>query len=188
MFLIAGCCMLINTVCLWMRHFSGYQMSLLWAAVPAVIALASCTLGVLKLYPNAVYQARRLAIGGASFAIMSLISLLLASIWIFIISIFGEGLTGRPSLGFAVLIGIFMICTAVSFAFNAVAFLTERVTRNIGLLLLVPVSCWVLMLIVALVKGFEAGLSLDFYTNGVMGVAFLLTSYVIAKGRCRSAL
>ncbi|MDK1285981.1 hypothetical protein [Pseudoalteromonas umbrosa] len=181
LFLIAGCCMLINTVCLWMRHFSGYQMSLLWAAVPAIIALGSCTLGVLKLYPRAVSQARKLAISGACFAVMSLTSLVLASMWIFVLSVFGDGISGRPSTGFAVLIGAFMVFMMISFAFNSVSFLVERTTRNIGLLLLVPVSCWALMLIVALLKSFEAGLSLDFYTNGVMGVAFLLVAFVLKK-------
>lgn len=183
LFLIAGGCMLINTVCLWMRHFSGYQMSLLWAAVPAIIALGSCTFGILKLYPQAVSQARELAIGGACFAVISLVSLVLAAMWIFVLSLFGEGITGRPTSGFAILIGIFMVSMVISFVFNAMAFLMERVTRHIGLLLLIPVSCWLLMLIVACVKSFEAGLSLDFYTNGVIGVAFLLISFVITKQR-----
>ncbi|MCG7547838.1 hypothetical protein [Pseudoalteromonas sp. Of7M-16] len=181
LFLIAGVFMLVNTVCLWLRHFSGYQMSLLWAAVPAIIGLAASVLGILKLYPRVSIQAPLYARGGAYFAYGSSASLLIAAIWIFISSVFGEGISDSRSFGFSLLIGSFMICMVLSFIFNAAAFLVNRVTRSIGLLLLIPVTCWGAMLAVIITQGFNAGLSLDFYTNGVIGCAFLLIAFVTAK-------
>ena len=35
LFMIAGSFMLLNTVFLWARHFSNYQLSILWPAIPA---------------------------------------------------------------------------------------------------------------------------------------------------------
>ena len=45
-FIIAGSFMLINTMLLWARYYSNYQLSILWAAIPAIIGLAFLALGL----------------------------------------------------------------------------------------------------------------------------------------------
>ena len=53
LFITAGSFMLINTVFLWIRLYSNYQLSILWAAIPAIIGLATGVVGLFKLYAQA---------------------------------------------------------------------------------------------------------------------------------------
>jgi len=172
-FIISGCFMLINTVFLWIRFYSNDQLSILWAAIPAIIALASGVLGLLKLYKSASIMSPIVAKSGAGFALLACASLSLATIWIFVLSIFGEGMPEPAPQGMLMLIAVFMVSMVLAFFSNAIAFLLHSKQRKIGYLLSVPIAMWTTMLVVGAIKGMEVGLSLDYYTNAVIAAAFL---------------
>lgn len=177
LFMVAGSFMLINTIFLWVRHFSGYQLSILWPAIPAITALALSVFGLLKLYPLASVNAPRTAKTGASFALIASISLGMAAFWIFAVSVFGAGMPQPAPQGLLVLIAIFMIAMVLAFSAYMVAFLKGATQRNLGYLLSVPVAMWAIMLVVGIIKGMETGLSLDFYTNAIIAAAFLAIGF-----------
>ena len=179
LFVIAGSFMLINTLMLWVRMLSGYQLSILWAAIPAIIALATSVVGLLKLYPRIATQAPMMAKAGAGFALLACVSLGTAAAWIFVSSVFGDGMPAQRSQWFLLLIEIFMSAMVFAFLCNAVAFIRRGSQQKLGYLLSVPLLMWLIMLVVGVIKGMEAGLSLDFYTNGVIGVAFLTLGVVL---------
>mgnify|MGYP006903649893 FL=1 len=181
LFIIAGFFMLLNTVMLWARLYSNYELSLLWAAIPAIIALSSGVIGLLWLYPLASIQAPGFAKSGVGFAVLACVALGIAAIWIFAVSVFGDGLSEQRSQWFLILIAIFMIAMVLAFLSNAVAFLQKSEVRIVGYLLLLPLSMWGLMLIVAVFKGMEVAISLDFYTNAVIGGAFLALGITLKK-------
>lgn len=176
-FLIAGSFMLINTVLLWVRLYSDYQLSILWAAIPAMTGLACGVFGLLKLYPRATANTPRLAKVGAGFALLASISLGVAALWIFVLSVFGEGVPQPIPQGFLILIATFMIAMVLAFSANTFAFLRDAAQRKIGYLLSLPVAMWAIMLVVGILKGMEVGLSLDFYTNAIIGAAFLALGF-----------
>lgn len=178
LFFIAGTFMLINVVFLWIRFYSDSQLSILWAAIPAIIGLAASVLGLLKLYPRISYETPWLARCGAGFAIVASTALCIAAIWILGASIFAGGISEPPPAGILALIGIFMVSMVIAFICCAVAFLINSSSRKIGYLLLVPVACWGVMLVVGMINGMEVGLSLDFYTNGLIAIAFLSIGFL----------
>ena len=67
--------MLINTMFLWIRFYSDYQLSILWAAIPAIIGLEASVFGLLKLYPRVSSNAPLVAKSGAGFALLACTSL-----------------------------------------------------------------------------------------------------------------
>lgn len=172
-FIVAGSFMLINTAFLWIRYYSNFQLSILWAAIPAIIGLASGVLGLFKLYPRASVFAPLLAKSGAAFALLAGASLGLAAIWIFAVSVFAGGIPEPAPQGILGLIAVFMLAMVLAFLTNAIAFLLPTNQRKIGYLLTVPLAMWGLMLVVSMIKGMEVGLSLDFYTNAIIAAAFL---------------
>jgi hypothetical protein len=182
-FIIAGSFMLINTAFLWIRFYSNYQLSILWAAIPAIIALASGVFGLLKLYTRASVNAPLMAKSGAGFALLACGSLSLAAIWIFSVSVFGEGMPEQQPQWFLVLIAIFMVAMVLAFFSNAIAFLLHSAQRKVGYLLTVPLAMWTLMLVVGVIKGMEVGLSLDYYTNAVIAAAFLALGISLKTSR-----
>jgi hypothetical protein len=182
-FIIAGSFMLINTAFLWLRFYSNYQLSILWAAIPAIIALAFGVFGLLKLYPLASNNPPLMAKSGAGFAVLACGSLSLAAIWIFSASVFGEGIPEPTPQGLLVLIAIFMITMVLAFFSNAIAFLIHSAQRKIGYLLTVPVAMWAIMLVVGAIKGIEVGLSLDYYTNPIIAAAFLALGFTLKTRR-----
>ena len=173
LFILAGSFMLINTALLWIRYYSNYQLSILWAAIPAILGLASGVFGLIKLYPRASANAPLVAKVGAGFALLAGTSLSLTAIWIFVVFVFAEGITDPAPQGLLGLIVIFMIAMVLAFFSNAIAFLRQSVQRKVGYLLTVPLAMWGIMLVVGTIKGMEVGLSLDYYTNGVIAAAFL---------------
>ncbi|MEC4090270.1 hypothetical protein [Pseudoalteromonas rubra] len=174
-FLIAGGFMLINTLCLWARHFSGYQLSILWPAIPAIIGLASSVLGLYKLHPRIVSQAPKLAKWGAGFALAALLALSIGACWVIASAVLGDTARGA---GMQALIGLFMVAMVGAFICNALVCLRDSASRTLGTALSVPVVCWSLMLLVGVISGPEVGLSLDFYTNGLLALAFVWASRV----------
>lgn len=173
LFIIAGSFMLINTVLLWTRHYSDYQLSILWPAIPAIAGLASSVFALLKLYPRVAVIAPLIAKIGAGFVLVALGSLSIVALWIFVVSVFGEGMSGQQNQGIIILIAIFMVAMVLAFLNNAIAFLVFGTQQKIGYLLTIPLAMWFIMLTVGVIKGMERGLSLDFYTNAVIGIAFL---------------
>jgi hypothetical protein len=163
-FIIAGSFMLINTAFLWIRVYSNFQLSILWAAIPAIIALASGLLGLLKLYTLASANAPLLAKSGVGFAFLACASLSLAAIWIFSVAVFKEAMPEPAPQGLLVLTAIFMVAMVLVFCSYAIVFLLNCGQRKIGYLLTVPVVMWVIMLVIGAIKGMEVGLSLDYYT------------------------
>ncbi len=179
--------MLINTALLWIRLYSGYQLSILWPAVPAILALAFSVFGLLKLYSRAAINAPQLAKAGAGFALLASMSLGIAAIWIFSLTVFGEGMPQPAPQGLLMLIAIFMIAMVLAFSINTFAFIRDATQRKVGYLLMVPVAMWATMLVVGVISGMEVGLSLDFYTNAVIGVAFLVLGYTLKTRRSEEA-
>ena len=181
LFIIAGIFMLINTAFLWIHYYSGFELSLVWAAIPAIIALTSSILGLLKLYPQARKNAPLIAKTGAIFALLASASISIAALWILYVSMLGEGMPEQRPQWFLAIIAIFMIAMILAFLSNAVAFWLDRFLRKIGILLAVPLLMWAIMLVVGALKGMEAGLSLDYYTNAVIAGAFLALGFLIKK-------
>lgn len=185
LFMIAGSLMLINTAFLWARLLSGGQLSLLWAAIPAITAFACAIWGLFKLYPQAAVNAPRVAKAGAGFALLACGALMLAALWIFAVSVFGGGMPVPPPPAMLGLIALFVVAMVIAFLSNAIAFLRHDTQRKVGYLLTVPLAMWTLMLVVGLTNGTQVGLSLDFYTNGVIALAFLGLGFTL-KNKSRS--
>lgn len=183
LFLIAGGFMLINTALLWVRLYSDYQLSILWPAIPAIAGLACGALGLLKLYPRASVDAPKLAKVGAGFALLASIALGVATLWILGLFVFGEGMPQPAPQGLLLLIVIFMVAVVLAFFSNATACLLHAAQRKIGYLLTVPVAVWSIMLVAGIFKGMEVALSLDFYTNAVIGAAFLALGFTLKTSR-----
>lgn len=181
MFLIAGLFLLLNTVLLWVRYFSDFQLSIMWPAIPAITAFTFSLVGLLKLYPRVSLQAQSSARGGLLFAMLASLCLCLAAIWIFAVALFGEGLPDPTPPALSALIALFMISMVFAFLSYGIAFLKQGAQKKAGVLLLVPVSMWALMLLVASFKGMETALSLDYYTNGVIALAFMAIGIFLKK-------
>jgi len=182
-FIVAGSCMLINTLLLWIRYYSNYQLSILWPAIPAITGLASSVFGLLKLYPRVYLHAPLVAKSGTGFALLALASLSLVALWIFVVSVFGEGMSGQQNQWVILLIAIFMIAMILAFLCNAIAFLRISSQQKVGYLLTVPLAMWFIMLLVGAMKGMERGLSLDYYTNAVIGVAFFALGFALRDNK-----
>jgi len=182
-FVIAGCFMLINTLLLWLRHYSNYQLSILWPAIPAITGLAFSVFGLLKLYPRVSNNSPLIAKSGAGFALLALASLSLVALWIFVVSVFGEGMSAQQNQWLIVLIAIFMVAMILAFFSNAISFLRFSSQQKVGYLLTVPLAMWFIMLVVGAIKGMERGLSLDFYTNPTIGAAFLALGFILKANR-----
>lgn len=174
--------MLLNTALLWVRHYSGYQLSILWPAIPAITGLALSVVGLLKLYPLAANSGPLLAKAGAGFAWLSSISLGVAALWITVLFTIGEGMPQPAPQGLLLLIALFMIAMVLSFTTNMIALLRDFTQRKLGYLLSLPVAMWALMLTVGFIKGMNAGLSLDFYTNAIIGGAFIAIGITLKSG------
>jgi len=183
MFFVAGGFLAINVIVLWVRLLSDLQLSILWAAIPGIIAFAASVIGLLKLYPRISLEAPWLSRGGAGFALTASVALCAAAIWILGASVFAGGISEPPPKGIIALAGIFILSMVVAFIFNAVAFLISRTSRSIGYLLLVPVASWGAMLVIGIIKGIETGISLDIYTNGVIAAAFLSLGFLLRKNK-----
>ena len=181
LFFAAGSFMLVNVIVLWIRYSSSAQLSILWAAIPGIAALTASIIGLFKLYPRISSEARLLARSGAGFALLGGAALCTAAIWIFGTAIFsGEVPEPAPS-GLLALIGIFIISMVLAYICYAIAFLIYSSSKSIGYLLMVPVASWGLMLVVGMVEGLEAGLTLDLYTNGVIAAAFIALGVMLKK-------
>lgn len=173
MFLIAGIFMLINFGALWARYFSAGELSILWAAIPAIIGLSCAVTGLLKLYQRAKVSSPFTAKAGAGCALLACSALGVAALWIFVASVFGEGLPEPPPQGLLAIIALFMLSIVLAFVATAMAFLRSPDQREIGYWLTVPVVMWAIMIMVSMVAGMAVGLGLDYYTNGVIAIAFI---------------
>jgi hypothetical protein len=185
MFFAAGGFLVINVISLWIRILSDFQLSILWVAIPGIIAFSASIIGLLKLYPRISSDVPWLSRGGAGFALTASAALCAAAIWILGASVFAGGISEPPPNGILALAGIFIVSMVVAFILNAVAFLISRSSRSIGYLLLVPVASWCVMLVVGMIKGLEAGTSLDIYANGVIAAAFLSIGFLLQKRKGR---
>lgn len=180
-FFAAGIFMFVNVVALWVRFYSEFRLSIAWAAVPGIIGLAASVIGLFKLYPHVASRKPLLARCGAGFCLVAGSALCMAAIWVFAASVFGNGISVPPPNGVLALIGIFIVSMVIAFILNAVAFLVDDPSRSLGYLLLAPVGLWGVMLVVGMLNGPEAGLSLDLYTNGFIAAAFLLIASALRK-------
>ena len=178
-FIIAGSFMLINSLLLWVRMLSNYQLSILWPAIPAITGLALSVFGLLKLYPRVSDYAPVIAKIAAGFTLLALGSLSIVALWIFAISVFGEGMSGQQNQGLIVLVAIFTVAMVLAFLNNAIAFLCFSTQQKVGYLLTVPLAMWSIMLVVGSIKGMDRGFSLDFYTNPVIAAAFLTLGFTL---------
>lgn len=169
LFIVAGISMLINVILLWLRRLSDYELSILWPAIPSLIALTCAVFGLLNLYKQASINTPIIAKVGAFFSILACSALGVAAIWLTLFKENGEQL---PQWFFGI-IAAFMISIILAFLSNAVAFLQHTLARNIGLLLSIPLSMWLIMLLIGVMKGMQVGLSLDFYTNAVIATSFV---------------
>jgi len=181
LFLAAGSFMLINVVVLWIRYYSMFQLSILWAAIPGIAALTASIIGLFKLYPRFSSKASRLARSGAGFALIAAVSLSIAAIWIFGIAIFTGEISQPPPGGVLAFIGAFIVSMVIAFICYSIAFLIYGYSQGIGYLLLVPVASWGLMLVIGIIEGLEVGLTLDLYTNGFIAVAFIFIGLLLKK-------
>lgn len=174
--------MLINVVVLWIRYYSIFELSILWAAIPGIAALTASIAGLYKLYPRILCDAPRLARSGAGFSLIAGAVLCIVSIWIFGPAIFtGEIPKSTPS-GALALIGVFIASLAIAFICSAIAFLLYAPYRGIGYLLLVPVASWGLILVVGVIEGLQVALTLDLYTNGFITAAFMFVGLLLKNG------
>lgn len=179
LFIIAGCFLLINTAFLWIRFYSNHELSILWAATPAIVALSFSVFGLFKLYPRAAVYAPLTAKIGAGFALLACASLGATALWIFAVSVFGEGMPQPVPQGLLMLITLFIISMLLAYLSSAIAFLLFGTQQKIGYLLTVPVSMWAIMLLVSILKSMEVGLSLDYYTNPVIAATFLRLGFIL---------
>ena len=175
--------MFVNTTLLWTRYYSNYELSILWAAIPAIIGFASGVFGLFRLYPLASTNAPLVAKIGATFALLAGASLSVAAIWIFAVSVLGEVMPEPAPQGLLVLIAIFILAMVFAFISNAIAFLRHSTQRKVGYLLTVPLAMWAIMLTVGAIKGMEVGLSLDYYTNAIIAAAFLALRFTLRSRR-----
>lgn len=183
LFLAAGSFMLINVAVLWIRYYSIFQLSILWAAIPGIVALTTSIIGLFKLYPRILPNAPRLARSGAGFALIAGGSLGIAALWIFGIAIFSGEVPQPPPSGVLALIGVFIVSMVITFVCCAIAFLLYSSSKGIGYLLMIPVASWGVMLFVGMIEGLEVGLTLDLYTNGFIAVAFIFIGLMLNKDK-----
>jgi len=148
LFFAAGSFMLVNVVSLWVMNLSNIQMSLLWAAIPGILALTASIIGLFTLYPRISTEAPWLARGGAGFAFTAGVALSITAIWIFSIAIFVGEISEHLPGGILALAGVFIVSMAIAFICYATAFLIYGSSQGIGYLLIVPIASWGLKLVV----------------------------------------
>ena len=181
LFFVAGSFMLINVIVLWIRYYSIFQLSILWAAIPGIAALTASIIGLIKLSPRISSEAPRLARSGARFALIAGAALCMAAIWIFGIAIFIGEISEPPPGGVLALIGVFIVSLVIAFICYAIAFLIYGSSQVIGYLLLVPVASWGIMLVLGIIEGLGVGLTLDLYVNGFIALAFIFVGLLLKK-------
>ena len=182
-FYLAGGFMLINAVALWGRSITGNQLSLMWAAIPAIIALSASVLGLIKLNPRISYKSPIFAKVALISARLSATALALAAVWILVNAVFGYDLAESRTQGFLILIFTFMVTKTAAYICSALAFFASKFSRRLASFLLVPVISWLTMLFVGITLNLEAGLSLDYYLNPVIAIAFLSIGFLLhSKG------
>jgi hypothetical protein len=183
LFLVAGSFMMVNVIVLWLKYLSIIQLSVLWAAIPGIVALTASIIALFKLYPRISSNAPRLTSGGAGFAVLAGAALSIATIWIFGTVIFDGHIPEPLPSGILALIGIFVVSLVIAFICYALAFLIYSSSRGIGILLLVPVASWCVILVAGIIKSFTVGLTLDLYTNIFIAVSFLTLGFLLRKDR-----
>lgn len=182
LFFVAGSFMLLNVIVLWIRYYSIFELSILWAAIPGIAALTASIAGLFKLYPRISSDAPRLARSGAGFALIAGVVLCVVAIWIFCRAILIGGISESTPGGILALIGVFIVSLVIAFICYAIAFLLYGSSRGIGYFLLVPVASWGLMLVVGVIEGLRVSLTLDLYTNGFIAVAFIFVGLLLKRG------
>ncbi|WKD48916.1 hypothetical protein [Microbulbifer spongiae] len=181
LFVVAGSLMLVNVVFLWIRLVSDFQLSILWAAIPAMIALATSIIGLFTLYPLIALETPWLARSGAGSALVAGVALCMAALWILGATLFGSGLSDPLAAGLMACIGVFIVAMVSAFICYAIAFLTASASGKLGFLLAVPVVSWGVILVVGMIKGLQVGLSLDYYTNAFIAAAFLAIGILLRR-------
>lgn len=172
-FFMAGSAMLVNVIFLWVRFYTDFRLSILWAAIPGIVAFVASIIGLITLYPRLTDQAPWLARGGFGLAMVASAAICIASLWLMGAFLLGAGIPEPLPVGFLALTGIFLMAMVLSFICTAAACLIDDSSRIVGYLLTVPVALWGIMLVVGAIHGLESGLSLDYYTNGPISLAFL---------------
>lgn len=120
---------------------------------------------------------------GAFFTVLASASLSIVALWIFVLTMSGNGMPEPAPTGMLALIALFIAAMVLAFLNFSVVFLQQNEQRTKGYLLTVPLLMWGIMLVVSLTNGVEVGLSLDFYTNGVIGAAFLYLGFILNAHR-----
>lgn len=183
LFMVAGSFMMVNVIVLWLRYLSILQLSILWAAIPGIIALTASIIALFKLYPRISFKAPRLTKCGAGFAILAGAALSIAAIWIFGTAIFTGEIPEPIPNGILGLIGVFVLSLVFAFISYALAFIFYSTSPGIGFLLIIPVASWGLILLVGVMEDLREGLKLDLYTNFFIAVSFLLLGLLLKKDK-----
>jgi hypothetical protein len=179
LFIAAGCCMLLQVFLIGLRRYNIGAFSESWIALPAIAALIASLAGQIGLYPRIAGQALRLARAGTAAAMAACMILCIAAVWL-IGRALQDGIPQPPPGWFLVLIAAFMLAFILAFVLSAAASLwVGGSLRVIGCLLLVPVISWAIILVAGFMSSMNEALLLDFYTNGVIGVAFLAIGNIL---------
>lgn len=181
LFFAAGGLLLVQVFMIGLLRYNIASFSDLWIAPPAIAALAASLAGLITLYPQIWGHAPRTARAGTGFAITAGTLLCLAVLWI----MGGTLLGGAPEPPMGV-IAAFMIAFVLSLILTAAASLQSGGSmRRVGYLLLVPVISWGMILVVGAMTSMSEALLLDFYTNGLISIAFLAIGHILKPQRER---
>jgi hypothetical protein len=185
LFFAAGGLMLIQVLLIGLRKYNVASFSELLIAPPAIAALVAGIIGLIGLHPRIAGRAPRLACAGAGSALAAGMILCVLAAWLI-----GSGLMGgipQPPPGwFLAAIATFMLAFIMAFILSSAASLRDDGSiRTVGYLLLVPVISWGMILVVGIVTSMSEALLLDFYTNGLISLAFLAIGYILKPQRER---
>jgi hypothetical protein len=185
LFFAAGGLLGVQVLMIGFLRYNIASFSDLWIAPPAIAALVAGIIGLIGLYPRTAGQAPRLACAGAASAIAAGIILCVAATWLIGSALLG-GITQPPPAGFLALIAAFMLAFILAFILSSAASLrADGSLRTVGYLLLVPVISWGMILVVGIVTSMSEALLLDFYTNGLISLAFLAIGHILKPRRER---
>lgn len=181
LFFAAGGLLLVQVLLIGLRKYHIGSFSELWIAPPAIAALVAGLGGLIGLHSRLALHAPRLAGAGSGIALLAAGMLGVASAWIVGRAVLG-GIPQPLPAWFLAMIAGFMIAFMLSFAVSGLAGLCGAgALRTIGCLLLAPVVSWSAILIVGFSTNFGDALKLDFYTNGIISLAFLAIGRVLGR-------
>ncbi len=182
-FISAGLLMLAQVFIIGLRRYGLDSIPEWWAAPPAIGAVVATIFGLVTLYSRIHSRSRRCAFASLCMGVISGILLCATTLWL-VLNVIEDGAIAPllPTLVQAA-IALFMFTFIMALLLSAAACLQTRAMRIIGLLLLVPVFAWCLILGVAMVSTMTEALRLDFYTNGMIAIAFIAVGFLLGNDK-----